>query len=104
MIHKHDDWTVEISTDSEFRGDHFDVFFGDTYRAGQRCKQFVLFNDDRPESETAILELNIFGAGKVRAFCYEPCMVQVCRRHKVVLVGVMPRSVLVPQRRPSAAH
>lgn len=88
MIHKRDDWTIEISDDPEFRGDRFDVLFDDTYKSGKRCKRFILFNDDVPQSENAILELNIFGSGRVRAWCYEPCMVQVYRRHKVVLIGV----------------
>lgn len=88
MIHRRDDWTVEILDAPEFRGDHFDVLFDDTLKSGKVCKRFVLFDDDCPESENAILELHIFGAGRVRVWCYEPCMVQLCRREKVVLIGV----------------
>lgn len=89
MIYQKDGWTVEVSADPEFRGDHFDVLFHNTVRSGNRCLGFVLFDDDRQQSHNAVLELNIFGGGKVRAWCYSPCMVQVYRREKVVLIGVM---------------
>ena len=93
MMHERDGWTVEISDDAEFRGDHFDVLFDVTHKSGKECLRFVLFDDDRAGRENAILELSIFGASKVRAWTYEPCMIQVYRRHKIVLIGVMRRKL-----------
>ena len=97
MIHQHGKWSVEVSDDPEFRGDHFDAAFRLAIRAGRKCELFTLFDDDRPKSENAIIQILIFSAGMIQLWCYAPCMVQCHPKDKVILVGVCrPESLSFP--------
>jgi len=89
MMHQRGAWTVEVLSDPEFRGDHFDAGFDRTVRAGRYCERFTLFDDDRPASETAILQILIWSASMIQIQTYAPCLVRCYPRQKVILVGVM---------------
>lgn len=88
MIHQRNGWAVEVLDDPQFRGDHFDVFFTDN---GGSAMKFILWDDDAPESCNTIVQMFIFGSGKVTTWCYQPCVVQVYRREKIIMLGVLPR-------------
>ncbi len=79
-------WTVEVSDDCSFAGDHYETFWRSTVRMGKPCELFTIAKEHN--SDDALVQLLLFEDGNMQAWSWHPAMIQSSPEERSVVVGI----------------
>lgn len=96
-------WTVEVSDDPGFLGDHFEVTWRGTIRLGQSCELFSILSDRNPDD--MFVQIMLFPDGSSQAWSWHPTMIQISPEEKYLVVGLLkPEDCMFDRTSASARH
>lgn len=88
-------WTVEVSDDLGFAGDHYKTFWRSTIRMDKPCELFTIVSEQNPDD--ALVQLLLFEDGSIQAWSWYPTMIQSHPAERCVVIGMLkPEDAAVP--------
>ena len=89
MIHQHPfrKWTIDLSDDSGFLGDHYEVSWRNTIRLGRPCELFTIHSDHDPDD--AFVQIMLFDDGSTQAWTWHPAMIQISPAEMRIAIGIL---------------
>lgn len=88
MIYRHPErkWTVDVSDEPDFSGDHYQAIWREATRLDRPCEQLTLVSDQNPDD--AVVQLLLIEDGSLQSWTWWPAVVQVDPRQKLVSIGI----------------